>query len=1140
MPRNRVRDRLDRRNTLNTIPHQNNVLIQLNKGVSKADTRHDLPLPITNYFLTVVLNLVYGAQIEIRPGDVYQDYAPGRDIFTMSVKEQVRLYQLSQGVYRIDANPFNTALNGPIPKFDSIKYFMRTLDTGRDLLVDEGETKVVVVSDNASLASVHRKISEKTTQIFLHKVNSAPDPVNISETTTLSTVVDMAGKSVPHNWAQLFHTWWDDCVDVGLNSFSIDLTAIGAVNIGGTELIIQRSTQQERVVNTNLLKVGIVVNNRVPLNIEYNLNEPSLEQSIMRHETGEYVFVSGKNIASVFFEEYNNFLMNPRGLHNERVIHHVARAVASATGLRYDDALRHVTSIFNTCDDYEIIGIYFIIGKLIGDLLCPLCCDNKWYTLTNDNLLIARCLLLYKRALFYKKNNFFTGFYFFVPEEPQAPAVVERNQLLTNRIQEDKLSIKKLELLVKKTIRTINNSLDRKIKDYREPNNELKIIKMHKYFCELQLRDVFLKFSKGEITTTAATDEIKRISGLTVTEKNHRDLLRTLIRDLGEEPRGGAPSLTPTTITIKWKKQVENVTIHLSDPVAELKVQLFSLTGVAPDKQKIIMGGKTLKDELSLESFGVKHGSVLQMMGNASETWVKPDMQVKFVDDLPASEQATDNNPSESVLNICGGYARCVTNVFESDIENIKKILSSTEPRKIIFGIGNQPITVIPPKAEKFIQSLKLFLEKVITKIGSKDELYMLQIFGHVISHLEDILSINASIIFQSNDDIVIPFCIDYDKVSHACLLLGINIEDFTIEGESFESQFNNFKELFTDDTERILPVADIPTIVRNLVTSILEKIKNNEDILKEASPLDDIYKLLKGEDLETILSSNKDNINDLYFNAIPEVLGIMHSYGVFTQAEEVELYIIQAIIENKNKDSREHEIITKSVYSLYQNISGLYGIYVYDTEILKTFIQNIKLQNNMIQYDGGFNSLQTIIDYRCDIEFETIIKDTYVSLNQFMQQQEQQIKELEQPDKPILDTERLHALDLHKITQSHQLKHSQTVGVGGKNNRISNPNPKQNTKYRKNYKKFVSKYIIKKKKNNNKNNNKKNNKNNKNKTRKNKRLTKSTPNSKRNNKTLKNKKRKTKPNKHKSKQNNKKTKTNYYNSYKHNKTLKH
>jgi len=421
----------------------------------------------------------------------------------------------------------------------------------------------------------------------------------------------------------------------------------------------------------------------------------------------------------------------------------------------------------------------------------------------------------------------------------------------------------------------------------------------------------------------------------------------------------------------------------------------------------------------------------------------------------------------------------------------------------------------------------------------------MLQIFGDVISHLEDILSITIPIISQPNDNIVIPFCTDYNKVSHVCVLLGINIEDFTIEGESFESQFNNFKELFTDDTERILPVADIPTIVRNLVTSILEKIKNNEDILKEASPLDDIYKLLKGEDLETILSSNKDNINNLYFNVIPEVLGIMHSYGVFTEAEEVEFYIIQAIIgnENPNQASNEHAIITKSIYSLYQNITVLYGIYVYDAEILKTFIENIKLKNNMIQYDGGFNSLHTIMDYRSDVEFETMVKDTttYVSLNQFMQQQEQQIKELEQPDKPILDTERLHALDLHKITQSHQLTHSQTVGEGGKNNRISNP--KQNTKYRKKYKKFVSKYIIKKKKNNKK----KNNKNNKNKTRKNKRLTKSKPNSKHNSKTLKNKKSKSKlkskSSKHKSNhksKHNKKTKTNYYNYYKHNKTLKH
>ncbi len=95
------------------------------------------------------------------------------------------------------------------------------------------------------------------------------------------------------------------------------------------------------------------------------------------------------------------------------------------------------------------------------------------------------------------------------------------------------------------------------------------------------------------------------------------------------------------SITVKWKKEVfENISVDLSAPVSDLKVQLFSLTGVAPEKQKVIMGGKTLKDEQSLESSGAKHGSILQMMGNASETWVKPDVQVTFVEDLSASQQA--------------------------------------------------------------------------------------------------------------------------------------------------------------------------------------------------------------------------------------------------------------------------------------------------------------------------------------------------------------------------------------------------------------------------------------------------------------------------------------------------------------------
>ena len=186
----------------------------------------------------------------------------------------------------------------------------------------------------------------------------------------------------------------------------------------------------------------------------------------------------------------------------------------------------------------------------------------------------------------------------------------------------------------------------------------------------------------------------------------------------------------------------------------------------------------------------------------------------------------------------------------------------------------------------------------------------------------------------------------------------------------------------------------------------------------------------------------------------------------------------------------------------------------------------------NSLGPDFSLKQIGDFVDNLMD-EIETKNLDeaeAKILVNDSVKNQLQKIEQLQQGPRT---TQPLDPLGLRQVTETNQLKHSLPAGVGGKNNRISNP--KQNTKYRKKYKKFVSKYIIKK-------NRKSNKKNNKNKTRKNRKLPKSKPKSKSKyaNKTLKNKKRKTKPNKHKSKQNNKKTKTNYYNYYKHNKTLKH
>jgi hypothetical protein len=74
------------------------------------------------------------------------------------------------------------------------------------------------------------------------------------------------------------------------------------------------------------------------------------------------------------------------------------------------------------------------------------------------------------------------------------------------------------------------------------------------------------------------------------------------------------------TVTVKWGKQSFSYDcLDLSTPngAVQLKARLFDSTGVDPANQRLIIDGKVLKDGGSLETYGVKNGSVLQMMGRA-------------------------------------------------------------------------------------------------------------------------------------------------------------------------------------------------------------------------------------------------------------------------------------------------------------------------------------------------------------------------------------------------------------------------------------------------------------------------------------------------------------------------------------------
>jgi ubiquitin carboxyl-terminal hydrolase 14 len=73
-------------------------------------------------------------------------------------------------------------------------------------------------------------------------------------------------------------------------------------------------------------------------------------------------------------------------------------------------------------------------------------------------------------------------------------------------------------------------------------------------------------------------------------------------------------------VTVKWQKEVfKDVEVDTSQPPLTFKGQLFTLTGVAPDRQKILVKGGQLKDDGDWAKVALKEGQSLMMMGTADK-----------------------------------------------------------------------------------------------------------------------------------------------------------------------------------------------------------------------------------------------------------------------------------------------------------------------------------------------------------------------------------------------------------------------------------------------------------------------------------------------------------------------------------------
>ncbi|EAT85052.1 ubiquitin carboxyl-terminal hydrolase [Parastagonospora nodorum] len=96
-------------------------------------------------------------------------------------------------------------------------------------------------------------------------------------------------------------------------------------------------------------------------------------------------------------------------------------------------------------------------------------------------------------------------------------------------------------------------------------------------------------------------------------------------------------------VIVKHQGKKHEVEVDPSSNGETFKYQLFSITGVEPERQKIIVKGGQLKDDADMSKLGLKPKQVLMMMGTPSadaQVIEKPKEKIKFLEDMDEAEAA--------------------------------------------------------------------------------------------------------------------------------------------------------------------------------------------------------------------------------------------------------------------------------------------------------------------------------------------------------------------------------------------------------------------------------------------------------------------------------------------------------------------